>query len=192
MKKYYIDDIYIIEDFITDEELSLIMKDCLDENGWTRSADELHDRSETANYWEGKNKHVFSDGSEAALTAILKRVKEELDNDLEESNTVKILQRMFPNDQLNWAWALPPHSDNGEHKDSKYVTRGYVLYYNDNYDGGEIVYVNKNISIKPKAKMLVCHPGSEEYRHGVSKVYNGTRYMTTGFIFERSYLEQFY
>jgi hypothetical protein len=190
MKKYYMDDILIIEDFITDEELSIIIKDCLDENNWLRANDEVHDKSETADYWDGKNKHVLSDETSEALDAILKRIKKELDNDLEESNTNKLLQRMFPNEQLSWA--LPPHADTGEHKDSKYVTRGYILYYNDNYDGGEIVYVNKDISIKPKAKMLVCHPGSEEYKHGVSKVYNGTRYMTTGFIFERSYLEQFY
>ena len=190
MKKHYIGEITIIEDFITDEELSFIMKDCLDENNWFRGSDEQYDSSETANYWDGKNKHILSDETSEALDAILKRIKKELDNDLEESNTTKLLQRMLPSDDLSWA--LPPHADTGEHKDSKYVTRGYVLYYNDNFEGGEIVYVNKNISIKPKAKMLVCHPGSAEYMHGVTKVYNGTRYMTTGFIFQRSYLETLY
>ena len=190
MKKYYIDDIYIIEDFITDEELSVIMKDCVDPNNWFSGDDKSYDTSETAKYWEGRNKHILSVECDEVLSAILLRIKSELDNSFEEASPSKILQRMVPTEDKGWA--LHPHTDTNEHKGSKYVTRGYVLYYNDNYDGGDIVYVNKNISIKPKSKMLVCHPGSEEYRHGVARVYKETRYMTTGFIFERSYLEQFY
>jgi prolyl 4-hydroxylase len=58
----------------------------------------------------------------------------------------------------------------------KIITHGFVVYINDDYDGGEIFYPNKNISIKPVARSLVMHPGNKEYEHGVKDVLNTTRY----------------
>jgi hypothetical protein len=58
----------------------------------------------------------------------------------------------------------------------KIITHGFVVYINDDYEGGEIFYPNKDIAIKPKARSLVMHPGNKEYEHGVKKVFNNTRY----------------
>lgn len=56
------------------------------------------------------------------------------------------------------------------------ITHGFVVYINDDYDGGEIFYPQKGLSIKPKALSLVMHPGNKEYEHGVKEVLNTTRY----------------
>lgn len=192
MNKYYIEDICVIEDFLTDEEVSIIMRDLRHEENWHMADHEYDDMSETAKYWNGKNKNIISDYSQKALSEILKRVEKEFDTDDEQVNAQKVLQRMF-DDPLNITdWSLGPHADTGKHGNSEYVKKGYVIYYNDDYDGGEINYVNKGIVLKPKAKMLVCHPGSQDYMHGVTKVTNGIRYMTTGFIFDREYLKTTY
>lgn len=58
----------------------------------------------------------------------------------------------------------------------KIITHGFVVYINDDYEGGEIFYPNKDIAIKPKARSLVMHPGNKEYEHGVKEVFKTTRY----------------
>lgn len=79
---------------------------------------------------------------------------------------------------------MPAHSD--QHKDSckcGYCSLGHnnkkiyaaVIYLNDDYSGGEIFYINKNIKHKPSANSLICHPASEEYTHEVLPVLTGER-----------------
>ena len=77
-------------------------------------------------------------------------------------------------------WVLPPHHDSAEDG----VIGGIVLYLNDDYLGGEIVYTEKNITYKPRAGTMIFHPGSLEYKHGVKKVIQGTRYVMTGFVWD--------
>jgi hypothetical protein len=48
------------------------------------------------------------------------------------------------------------------------------LYLNDNYDGGEIVFTDLNISIKPTAGLLLIY--LPYHPHKVNMVYNGDRY----------------
>lgn len=58
----------------------------------------------------------------------------------------------------------------------KIITHGFVVYINDDYEGGEIFYPQKDLSIKPKALSLVMHPGNKEYEHGVNEVTKTERY----------------
>jgi len=58
----------------------------------------------------------------------------------------------------------------------KIITHGFVVYINDDYEGGEIFYPQKGLSIKPKPLSLVMHPGNKEYEHGVNEVKNTVRY----------------
>lgn len=46
----------------------------------------------------------------------------------------------------------------------------FSLYLNDDFDGGELEFLYKPIKIKPKAGMLVGIPVSVEYTHRVTKV----------------------
>ena len=46
------------------------------------------------------------------------------------------------------------HADNGSDENIKF---GCVYYINDDYEGGEIIYPDINISIKPKANTLIIH-----------------------------------
>jgi hypothetical protein len=59
-------------------------------------------------------------------------------------------------------------------KDSNHVA-GWV-YLNDDYTGGELSFVSKDISFKPKAGDLVIFPGNFEYWYDV-KPANGSRYI---------------
>lgn len=79
-------------------------------------------------------------------------------------------------------WQMPPHADyDANNHNTAKIKKGLVYYLNDDFSGGEIVYVNKNIIHKPIANSLIVHPSSEEYAHGVKLVTNGNRYTLTGF-----------
>jgi hypothetical protein len=69
--------------------------------------------------------------------------------------------------------SMKPHIDTYHQKGNHIV----VMYYiNDNYDGGEIVFPDYNVKIKPKSNSLIMFPGNENYLHEVLEVTGGLRY----------------
>lgn len=97
-----------------------------------------------------------------------------------------ILIDVDPNDK----YLMQPHQDDASYdwkedeKGPTFVSHGIVIFITDDFDGGEIVYVNKDISIKPKAGSLLVHPGNMDYAHAVNKFYNGERIVFAAFVHE--------
>lgn len=56
-----------------------------------------------------------------------------------------------------------------------------VLYYNDDYDGGEIYFPNQNLLIKPKPGMFICFPANDDFPHEVKEIKSGYRWCSTAF-----------
>jgi 2OG-Fe(II) oxygenase superfamily len=97
---------------------------------------------------------------------------------------MSLLPFKYDYDGLNLLRRVPEGDVLEEHYDSKAkvnVAYGFILYLNDNYDGGELYYPNKGIEYKPVKNTLVIHPSTEEYTHGVKAVSSGTRYFMTMF-----------
>jgi 2OG-Fe(II) oxygenase superfamily len=72
------------------------------------------------------------------------------------------------------------HSDNTEldgtpnaWQDNKFVT---IIYLNDNYDGGNLLFNAHGISISPSAGTVIAFDPGFTNLHGVSEVTNGVRY----------------
>jgi len=84
-------------------------------------------------------------------------------------------------DLIKWTPGLsqPVHMDACE--DLEHRDYGSIIYLNDNFDGGNTFYANKELTIKPKTGAIAVHPGSKEYEHGVTTVENGTRYTIASF-----------
>jgi hypothetical protein len=53
-----------------------------------------------------------------------------------------------------------------------------LVYINDDYEGGEIYFVDHDISIKPKKGDLIAFPDNPDFIHGVRPIISGTRYTT--------------
>lgn len=51
-----------------------------------------------------------------------------------------------------------------------------VLYINEDYSGGNIVFPTHNLHIKPKRFELIIFPGNLNYAHEVTEVISGTRF----------------
>ena len=62
-----------------------------------------------------------------------------------------------------------------------------ILYLNEDYTGGDIEFVRKGISLKPKAGSLVIFPSSD--MHKVNTVIQGNRYMTQTYIHNKNISE---
>lgn len=60
-----------------------------------------------------------------------------------------------------------------------------IVYLNDNYEGGEIEFVNFNIKIKPKSGMLLLFPSNYPYTHIAHPVISGTKYALVTWIHDR-------
>lgn len=62
-----------------------------------------------------------------------------------------------------------------------------ILYLNDDYEGGEIEFVNFGIKIKPEPGMLVIFPASYPYAHIAHPVKSGTKYAIVTWLHDREY-----
>jgi predicted 2-oxoglutarate/Fe(II)-dependent dioxygenase YbiX len=51
-----------------------------------------------------------------------------------------------------------------------------IFYINDEFEGGELIFPNLHIQIKPKPGMMVCFPSDQNYLHGVVPIKSGMRY----------------
>jgi hypothetical protein len=114
---------------------------------------------------------------------ILKMFRLKLKPFLEKEYLVKLLPNSLNQHIVKWSPGeeMEPHIDD---IGTVYNHISSILYLNDNYDGGEIFFPQHEITIKPIQGDLLCFPGNLNYKHGVKKVNNGTRYtMTSWFRF---------
>lgn len=183
MEKIYIDpEIYYVENFIDKEDINVILKDFMDDSDWQLNG-------------------VFylkeAKGERARLLLqekYRKKVSELIDDDY---NIVKYQTTLQKYCKTENEYSINPHSDRFDAEylktgelTSRYVTKGYIMYFNDEYEGGEVFYVNKNIQIRPRSGMILVHSGFEEYTHGVKKVTSGERYFCSGFVYEKDFFEK--
>jgi hypothetical protein len=60
-----------------------------------------------------------------------------------------------------------------------------ILYLNDDYEGGEIEFVNFGVKIKPKAGTFLLFPSNYPYRHIAHPVTSGTKYAIVTWLHDR-------
>jgi 2OG-Fe(II) oxygenase superfamily len=69
---------------------------------------------------------------------------------------------------------MGPHFDGSYGEDNKLAFTA-ILYFNDNYEGGELYFNNYNVLLKPEAGSMVIFPGS--FIHEVKEIKGNNRYM---------------
>lgn len=68
-----------------------------------------------------------------------------------------------PNDELIW-------------KKSTERDLSMVFYLNDEFEGGDFIFPDLKIRIRPEPGMMICFPSNHHYKHGVEPVTKGKRY----------------
>jgi hypothetical protein len=87
---------------------------------------------------------------------------------------------------INEGWQLLKYGKDNHfvkhYDDSKQYPRTLSMsyYLNEDYEGGEIEFVNFNLKIKPVADQMIMFPSNYVYTHTVHPVVSGTRYAIVG------------
>jgi hypothetical protein len=75
-----------------------------------------------------------------------------------------------------------PHAD-GTTSTGRSVSA--ICYWNNDYEGGELEFVNFGVKIKPEPGMLILFPSNYAYTHVAHPVTNGTKYAIVTWIKDR-------
>jgi hypothetical protein len=189
-----VDNVIVVENFLSPDDLKIITDiiDNLPEEDWfieytqnlKRFCLEKFGRDDVDNLvaegkfevthgWQDKNYNLENEVVTHSIIERLSHFVKLVDPSLEASG-LKTLQRMQEGIQLK------AHTDQDTDPSIRYAT---IIYINDNYNGGELFFTNKDIEIKPKAGSLIVFPGTNEFNHGVRHVQAGPiRYVLVGFI----------
>lgn len=164
------DQVYEIQNFLTKEELDQVMQ-------FAKSKNDLDWHGEDVQYdfWSDKvlNRRLVNE--EPLFSNIYERSYGLFTGKIEITGIN--LQRYMIND------ALGEHTDDhdGHRLNNEKVFYGIVIYYNDDYEGGELSYPKLGIVHKPIAGSLLLHSG--EVLHGTLPVQdNIVRYISTMFV----------
>ena len=196
MEKIYLDEdkkVWIIEDFLTQEELDWFKTQTDDPNGWyptmrspyknilNRFLNVVPEYDEDGNI---KFPHEDSVLIEVPIFSkpggIWERLESVLPEGYRRHSTLQSFKYMTDEDialNLNKDadgvnegeidFAMYWHQDPGLESN---ILISFSLYLNDDFEGGELEFGNLPIKIKPKAGMLAAIPGGDKYKHRVTKV----------------------
>lgn len=56
-----------------------------------------------------------------------------------------------------------------------------IIYWNDDFEGGQFYYKNQGIELEIEPGMAVAHPGDIHYLHGVKPITSGVRWTSPAF-----------
>jgi hypothetical protein len=82
-------------------------------------------------------------------------------------------ETVFGLNKYNTGSDMGPHVDKNETNQQAYFVT--ALYMNDNYEGGEINFIQQEVLIKPKSGSLIIFPGTDPYIHEVLQVTKGNK-----------------
>jgi len=194
--------VLLVKDFITEQELSELLdiikntpeedwlieyttnlkRFCLEKFGRDDVENLVKEgKFEITQGWEDKNLSLKDYKITALINTRLENILYKAKPDSELAS-IKTLQRMQKGVQLK------AHTDQSTDPAIYYAQ---ILYLNDDYEGGELFFVNKNFKVKPKPRSLLVFPGTEEFEHGVNFVKDGPiRYVMVSFLREKGFYEK--
>jgi|694.fasta_scaffold18221_15 hypothetical protein len=165
------DDVYEIKNFLSKEELDAVnfIIQNTPEEAWFD--EEAKKRNEIPDFWYGKHLRFNVDN---IFTDINNKMKNLFDS-------YSYYPEKLGLNRYKTGDFMTHHADQWIPDLPYYIGYGFCLYYNDNYDGGELDYPDLNMTIKPKANTLYIHGG--HIVHGSFPVLGDRiRYFSTVFI----------
>lgn len=195
-------EIWLVENFVNNEEISEIFSfvDTLTQEDWVgHYMDHLRDKAEAefgtrdveALQKEGKMEITF-DWADKTVRLNGQKILETINNGINKIvsydanlrfSGVGTLQRQYEGSDLK------VHVDN--HVDP-YVAYAAVVYLNEDYSHGEIIFPEQGLELKPKAGSMLFFSSTETHPHGVNPPGPGPfRYVIPCFIHQEKLPEGF-
>jgi hypothetical protein len=63
-----------------------------------------------------------------------------------------------------------------------------VFYLNDDFEGGDFVFPELKVRVRPEPGMMICFPSNHHYMHGVEPVTKGKRYSIVSWATVRGFI----
>ena len=184
------DNIIIIENFVELQDIKIIQDFLPNIDEWMDAGENTYAEDGTctydASYWQ--NRQCSFD--------ILSRINLDVYNLVDKyilkmkyvlEDTFKVKVSVRPPVIIRWFPGLEqqPHADkqltDGSPNPFPTYDLNSLIYYNDDFEGGELYYPQHDIVVKPKPGLAVAHPGDINYLHGVKRVISGERFTTPSF-----------
>lgn len=146
-------------------------------------------------FYGSSGKGIITDAATMKKFDLPENFFEDLKSKFQEAVEKVFKRKVKPNTSHAQKWDVGgfanPHSDNSDYNGNpnafeinKYVG---IFYLNDDYEGGELYFCDKNnslkpyLSFKPNALSYYVFPGGVENIHGVSEITKGVRYTMVAF-----------
>ena len=158
--------IYVYENFISSEDLSKI-------NNYIQSGVFISDAVHEFPY------ETFAFGQFEELVHIMSGYRDKAALLLEEAFDCKVALS-----EISGLTKFKTGDNLHEHADkvcASWRDLSTSLYYNEDFEGGELYFSQYDVTFKPKAGMMIYFPAGANYQHRVNYVTSGTRYATTTF-----------
>ena len=182
--------ILVIKNFVELEHLKTIQNFLPKINEWVDPGESLYSEDGTclysADYW--RNRQCSGDIIQKLNITIYEIIEyyiNKMQQVLEKQFSVKLSNR--PPVLVKWTSGTEqqPHADKQLNDGSPNPFPDYdlksLIYYNDNFEGGELYYPEHDIVIKPEPGLAVAHPGDIHFLHGVKRIISGERWTTPSF-----------
>jgi hypothetical protein len=170
-------EIYLWENFLSPEELVPIMEE-INSKEWENTR--KHDNIKILEKYRERilNSIEIPDGSVSNINQF--RLKRTNDGMLPHIDIWNCLNPIFTNE-------IEKDAD-VEKSSFEFPRYAFVIYFNDDYQGGDICYPEYNFCYKPKAGSLVVH--EVKVIHAVKKVASGNRYYHQGMLVDKIWVEK--
>lgn len=185
-----IDNIKIFKNFVELEDLKTIQNFLPTINEWMDAGENKYSEDGTciydASYWQNRQcsweilKRINLD-----IYNLIDKYIHKMKSALEDAFNVRLHVR--PPVIIRWFPGLEqqPHADKQLNDGSPNPFPNYdlnsLIYYNDDFKGGQLYYPQHDLEITPEPGLAVAHPGDINYLHGVKMVTAGERYTTPSF-----------
>jgi predicted 2-oxoglutarate/Fe(II)-dependent dioxygenase YbiX len=183
------DNIIALEDFMTEEELTLLNDFARNNTTWDITETHYDEDGVViydSSYWDHRVATAQTlDKVNPLITETIinmqKRLKEKVDDffEVDARATSPAIVRWLPG-QLQMPHAdkeLHEGENRGKPNDFPYYDIAGLFYINDDYEGGELYFPHQGIQFKPKAGAAYFFPGDMNYIHGVTPIKSGIRYV---------------
>ena len=164
------DKVFRIKNFISEEERLFLLSKIKNFDNW---GDQIPTIS-PADYWNDKRMN----SNDPDLIFLLDSIQDKISNYFLKKYkiTYPTIHRLYEKTNMD------------EHYDSEHdpsIKYGFIIYLNNNFDDGELEYINLNFKYTPVPGDLLMHPADLYHMHKVNQIKNGTRYTILFFAKER-------
>lgn len=185
-----VDNITIIEDFVDPDDLRTLQDFFPTISEWENPMGDEFNEDGTCIYdasywWDRMCSGSILQRIAPDIHALVDKYIDKMQGVLEQKFNVSLYKR--PPVLIRWLEGneQQPHADKQLNDGTPNPFPTYdinsIIYWNDNFDGGDFYYPEFDINLPIKAGMAVAHPGDVHYLHGVRPMISGERWTTPSF-----------